>query len=113
MATSRGPKPTHLVRLTADELSHLQHLARSRKAPHAQVVRAKILLLAYEHPQRSHAAIASEVGCAQATVRRWRAASQQGPRWQEAPRSGAPRLFSLDRAGAGDSAGLHVAQGQR
>jgi hypothetical protein len=53
----RGPKPRHGVALTAPEYRTLKHLARLRTAPHAEVVRAKILLLAYEHPdveQRRH-----------------------------------------------------------
>ena len=90
---SRGPKPEHVVRLTAEEYARLRHLARLRKAPHAQVVRAKILLAAYEHAPWSHPQIAARVGCSVATVRRWRAASQRGPQLQEAPRSGAPRFF--------------------
>lgn len=90
---SRGPKPKHVVRLTAEEYARLQHFARLRKAPHSQVVRAKILLVAYEHAQWSNSRIAGRVGCSVATVRRWRAASQTGPRVQEAPRSGAPRFF--------------------
>ncbi len=92
---SRGPKPEHVVRLTAEEYAGLRHLARLRKAPHSQVVRAKILLAAYEHSQWSHLRIAARVGCSVATVRRWRATSQTGPRVQEAPRSGAPRFFLL------------------
>ena len=92
---SRGPRPQYVVRLTAEEYARLQHLARLRKAPHAQVVRAKILLAAYEHPQWSHPQIAARVGCSAATVRRWRAASQSGPQLQDAARSGAPRFFLL------------------
>jgi hypothetical protein len=95
---SRGPKPKYVVRLTAEEYVRLQHLARLRKAPHAQVVRAKILLAAYEHAQWSNPRIAAHVGCSVATVRRWRLASQGGPQLQEAPRRGAPRFFLLPYA---------------
>jgi hypothetical protein len=113
MANSRGPKPQHIVRLTAEEVSQFQRLARSRKAPHAQVVRAKILLLAYEHPRLHHAAIGRAAGCTVATVRKWRIRSHDNPFVQEAARSGAPRLFSLGRARPGDRTGLHVAPRQR
>jgi transposase-like protein len=36
------------------------------------VVRAKTLLLAYEHPDWSNAPIARAVGCTDRTVRKWR-----------------------------------------
>jgi transposase len=86
------------VRLTAEEYARLQHVARLRKAPHFQVVRAKILLAAYEHAQWSNPQIAAHVGCSVVTVRRWRAASQKGPQLQDAARSGAPRFFLLPYA---------------
>src|SRR5262249_37548338 len=41
----RGPKPRWKVALTAPEYRELQRLARRRTAPHAEVVRARILLL--------------------------------------------------------------------
>jgi hypothetical protein len=40
----------------------LKRLTRRRTAPYAEVVRAKILLMAYEHPDWSNAAIARAVG---------------------------------------------------
>ena len=90
-----GPKPQQIVRLNAKEYEQLQHLARLRKAPHAEVVRAKILLLAYEHPDWDNVTIARKVGCTDRTVRKWLKQSREGPILQEAPRSGAPRFFSL------------------
>jgi hypothetical protein len=51
------------VALTAPKYRELQCLARRRTASYAEVVRAKILLLAYEHPDWSNAAIARAVGC--------------------------------------------------
>ena len=105
---ARGPKPHHTVRLTATEYVQLRHVARLRKAPHARVVRAKILVLAYEHPDWDHGTIARKVGCDISTVRKWRAASREGPRLEEAPRSGAPRFFSLRPARPDYRAGLHA-----
>lgn len=110
---ARGPKPHHVVRLAAEEYARLQHLARLRKAPHFQVVRAKILVLAYEHPAWDNATIARKVGCDVSTVRKWRAASRDGPVLAEAPRPGAPRFFSLDRPRPDHRAGLHAAAGIR
>src|SRR4029077_20593038 len=69
-AERRGPKPQHTVALTAPEYRELQRLTRRRTAPYAEVVRAKILLLAYEHPDWSNAAIARAVGCTDRTVRK-------------------------------------------
>lgn len=91
----RGPKPRHKVALTAPEYKALKRLARLRIAPHAEVVRAKILLLAYEHPDWSNAPIARAVGCTDRTVRKWRRRSRAGPALKEAPGRGAPRFCPL------------------
>ena len=77
--------------LTAPEYRELKHLARHRTAPHAEAVRAKILLFAYEHPDWSNAAIARAVDCPDWTVRQWRR-SRAGPALQDAPRPGGPRF---------------------
>ncbi len=49
----------------------LESLTRSRRAPHARVVRAQMILLAGEG--RGNAEIARRVGCEVKTVRKWRA----------------------------------------
>jgi hypothetical protein len=113
IAERRGPKPHHKVALTAPEYRELQRLTRRRTAPYAEVVRAKILLLAYEHPEWSNAAIARAVGCTDRTVRKWRGRSRAGPALQDAPRPGGPRFFPLSGAGAGHRTGLHAAAGFR
>jgi len=89
----RGPKPQHKVAFTAPEYTSLKRLARLRTAPYAEVVRAKILLLAYEHPHWSNVAIARAVGCTDRTVRKWRQRSRAGPTLTDAPRPGGPRFF--------------------
>jgi hypothetical protein len=109
----RGPKPRDKVALTAPEYRALKRLARRRTAPHAEVVRAKILLLAYEHPDWSNAGIARAVGCTDRTVRKWRQRSRAGPTLKEAPRRGAPRFFPLSSSGTGHRAGLHATAGFR
>jgi Homeodomain-like domain len=110
---SRGPKPRHKVALTAPEYRELQRLARRRTASYAEVVRAKILLLAYEHTDWNNAAIARAVGCTDRTVRKWRGRSRAGPTLQDAPRPGGPRFFPLSGPGAGHRVGLHPAAGVR
>ena len=112
-ARGRGPRPSHRIRLDAKEYATLRRLARRRTAPHAEVIRAKILLLAYEHPEWSNAAIAQAVGCTDRTVRTWRARARDGPRLGDAPRPGKPRFFSLGPPRAGDGPGVHPAAGLR
>jgi hypothetical protein len=90
----RGPKPQRRIRLTAPEYQVLKRITRRRTAPYAEVVRAKILLLAYEHPDWTNTAIARAVGCADRTVRKWRRRSRASPAVKDAPRSGGPRFFS-------------------
>lgn len=109
----RGPSPRHRVSLTAPEYKALKRIARLRTAPYAEVVRAKILLLAYEHPDWSNAAIARAVGCTDRTVRKWRQRSRAGPALKEAPRPGGPRFFPLRHAGTSDRPGLHAPSGFR
>jgi Homeodomain-like domain len=85
IAGRRGPEPRHKVALTAAEYRELQRLARRRTASYAEVVRAKILLLAYEHPDWTNAAIARAVGCTDRTVRKWRRRSRAGRRSRTRP----------------------------
>jgi len=113
VAWRRGPKPRHKVALTAPECRELKRLTRRRTAPYAEVVRAKILLLAYEHPDWSNAAIARAVGCTDRTVRKWRRRSRAGPALRDAPRPGGPRVFPLSGSGTGDRPGLHPSAGFR
>jgi hypothetical protein len=109
ISASRGPKPRDRIRLTAAEYRELKHISRRRTAPYAQVIRAKILLLAYQHPEWSNVAIARAVGCTDRTVRKWRSRSRAGPAYQEAPRPGGPRFFSLSGPRSGDRLRVHVA----
>jgi Homeodomain-like domain-containing protein len=109
LSQPRGPKPQRRIRLTAPEYRELKRISRRRTAPYAEVVRAKILLQAYEHPDWSNVAIARAVGCADRTVRKWRSRSRAGPAYQDAPRPGGPRFFSLRGPGTGDRPRLYVA----
>jgi Homeodomain-like domain len=104
-----GPKPQRRIRLTAPEYRELQRISRLRTAPYAVVVRAKILLRAYEYPDWSNVAIARAVGCTDRTVRKWRSRSRARPAYQEAPRPGGPRFFPLSGPRSGDRPRVHVA----
>ena len=68
----RGPKPKYAIELTTKEERDLRQLMYARKSPQGQVLRARILLAAHEHPEWSNQRIALEAGCADRIVRKWR-----------------------------------------
>jgi transposase len=84
------------VRLSRYRRRKLNHIVRCSTAPVRQVRRAKILLLAWE--QVSNEAIASQVGCDVATVRRIRRAyrSRGMKALDDQPRTGRPPVYDLD-----------------
>src|SRR5438093_1648098 len=71
-----GPLPKYAITLTAAQAMHLQHLSTCYTTPYAEVQRARILLLAHQHPTWRNAEIARRADCCVNTVKRWR------PRWQ-------------------------------
>jgi len=91
----RGPKPTHKVTLTAKEYAELKHIARLRTAPYAEVVRAKVIVTAYEHPDWTNQQIARAIGCTFRTVRKWRQRWRSKGSLVDSERPGGPRFFSL------------------
>lgn len=91
----RGPKPQQRLTLTDQELQELRKTSRLRKAPYAEVIRAKILLLAFEQPDWTNVAIARRLGCTDREVRKWRSRWVESHSIGEAARPGAPRFFSL------------------
>jgi transposase len=90
----RGPKPKYSIELTIEEEQELRKLASSHTAPHAKVIRARILLAAYDHPEWSNQQIAQEAGCVRRTVRKWRRRWVERRSIEDLPRPGAPRRFS-------------------
>jgi transposase len=94
-----GPLPQYAITLTAAQAMHLQPRSACSTAPFAEVQRARILLLAHQHPAWRHADIARQVGCAVHTVKRWRQRWQTTDALQDAPRPGGTRtLTPLQRA---------------
>lgn len=89
-----GPKPKYAIELTTEEEQTLGKLANARKVPHGEVVRAQILLTAYDHPEWSNQQIAQEVGCTDRTVRKWRRRWVDRGSIEDLPRPGRPRRFS-------------------
>ncbi|HEU5379379.1 MAG TPA: helix-turn-helix domain-containing protein [Ktedonobacteraceae bacterium] len=74
----RGPRPAYPIELTTEEAAHLHQLVRAHKSPQAQVIRARIILQAFERPESSNQQIAAHVGTSDRQVRKWYA------RWQGA-----------------------------
>ena len=90
----RGPKPTHPINLTAEEVKSFQQLIRAHSTPQAVAVRARIILRAHEHPEQNNQEIALALGTTDRTVRKWRGRWVATHSLADAPRSGAPRHFS-------------------
>src|SRR5438309_668828 len=67
-----GPLHKYAITLTAAQAMHLQHLSTCYTTPYAEVQRARILLLAHQHPTWRNAEIARRVDCCVNTVKRWR-----------------------------------------
>ena len=101
-----GPAPIHQIELSEPQLAKLTKIAHSHSAPHAEVVRARIIELAARQPQWTNQQIAAEVGCSDRTVRKWRSRWVATQTLKDAPRPGAPRRFSPTGAGANYRPGL-------
>jgi transposase len=91
---SRGPDPKYPINLTTEQQQTLRQLVKSRKAAQGQVVRARIILNAHDHPNWSNQHIAQTVGCSDRAVRKWRRRWVEKHNLEDLPRSGAPRRFS-------------------
>ena len=91
--------PKYPIILTPEQEASLRHLITCYTAPYADVQRARILLLAHQHPTWRNAEIARRVDCCVNTVKHWRQCWQQTQSVQDAPRTGTPRTFTpLQRA---------------
>ena len=94
-----GPRPQYAITLAPEQEARLQHLSTCYMAPFATVQRARIVLLAHQHPQWQNAAIAQHLGCHVNTVKRWRQRWQVTEALGDAPRAGTRRTFTpLQRA---------------
>ena len=88
-----GPQPKYPMELRETQVTQLTHLSLSYTAPYAEVQRARIVLLAHQHPTWSNTQIARTVGCARDTVKEWRRRWPQQETLQAHARAGAPRDF--------------------
>ncbi len=91
---TRGPKPAYPIALSSDEAEQLRSLVRAHSASQALVLRARIVLTAHDHPDRSNQAIAQSLATSDRMVRKWRRRYLETQSLADAPRSGAPRRFS-------------------
>jgi len=90
----RGPKPKYRITLTPEEEQSLRRLVGAHSSPQGKVRRARILLMAFDHPAWSNQQIAREAGCTDWTVRKWRRRWAATRSIEDLPRPGAPRRFS-------------------
>ena len=90
----RGPHPSYPIDLTEAQAKQFDQLIRASSTPQALVMRARIILTAYHHPEQSNQQIASASGTTDRTVRKWRGRWAVTYSLADAPRSGAPRRFS-------------------
>ena len=90
----RGPKPQNPIKLTSEEEQALRTLVNARNSPQGKVVRARILLAAFDHPEWSNQQIAQEAGTVDRVVRFWRRRWTDTRSIDDLPRSGRPRRFS-------------------
>lgn len=90
----RGPNPSYPIDLTTVEVKQFEQLIRASSTPQALVMRARIILTAYQHPEQSNQQIALASGTTDRTVRKWRGRWVKAHALADAPRSGAPRRFS-------------------
>lgn len=94
-----GPRPKYAIQLAPAQEARLQQLSTSYTAPFAAVQRARMLLLAHQHPDWGHATLAQSLGCSVNTVKRWRHRWQTTDSLRDAPRAGTRRTFTpLQRA---------------
>jgi hypothetical protein len=93
-----GPKPDYPISLTEAERKNLEGVVRAHKSGQYQVMRARILLSANEHPEWSNQQIAAFSRTSDRIVRTWRQRWVTTHSIADAPRSGAPRRFSPSSA---------------
>jgi transposase len=94
-----GPLPKYPITLTPEQEAYLQPLSTCYTAPYAEVQRARILLLAPQHPTWRNVEIARRVDCCVNTVQHWRRRWQQTASVRDAARAGTRRTFTpLQRA---------------
>lgn len=89
-----GPEPEYQPFFTDEEISRSRRVVRQLKAAHAEVQRAKMVLILSENPKMDSAATARQIGGHANTVRKWRKRwATRGFSLEDEPRSGRPAVF--------------------
>jgi DDE superfamily endonuclease/homeodomain-containing protein len=89
-----GPPPTYQPRFSEAEIAQARSWACSQALPHAEVQRARLVLLLHEQPDMRSPQAARRLGQSAAWVCKWRRRwVEQGFRLQDAPRPGRPSQF--------------------
>ena len=101
-----GRKKSYQVEVDEKQRKYLNEVVAARKSSNAEVQRAEIVLTCVEHPDWSDTHTATEVGCSEGQVRKWRKRWCQTHSLKEAARSGRPRVFSPSGASPSDRSGL-------
>ncbi len=101
------------IELTEDEAWELRSRAARYTTPHAEVLRAKIVLLAAQG--KTNAEIARRLDCSLRTVSLWRKRffEQRLDGLRDRPRPGRPRRFPPGRGRPGQGGRLRAAAGAR
>ncbi len=89
-----GPAPTYQPKFSDTEIAQARALADRRRAPHAQVQRARLALLLHEQPDLPSPQAARRLGQSTTWVRNWRRRwAAQGFTLKDAPRPGGRSPF--------------------
>ena len=89
-----GPKAKYPIQVLDNQIAELRQLINSRKASQGKVKRAKINLVAHEHPDWSNQANARHAGCSDRGVRKWRRRWVETRSLEDLHRPGATRRYS-------------------
>ncbi len=90
-----SPYPKYQPVFMSEELAQARQAIRQHNAPHALVVRAKMVLILSEAPTIGNAALANAAGVHYNTAWKWRKRWATGDfRLTDDPRSGRPSDFS-------------------
>src|SRR6266498_3071836 len=106
----RGPKPHYPITLTDDTAAHLRQLMRAHSTPQAQVLRARIVLTAFEQPDWSNDLIAQTLGTSDRMVRKWRRRWVETHSLEPSRTGSAPGRPACTGAGVGRNAWALVGQ---
>lgn len=91
----RGNKTHYKPTFSEEDVVKAKQIAQAHHAPHAKVIRAKLVLLLVANPSISHTEAAKELGIHEQTVLKWRRRwCKYGLSLDDNPRPGRPPTFS-------------------